>query len=53
MMAEGRQCTYSPTITPIKHALQIITDTSIEGWGARLDEHLQEQPGPLREASCI
>ena len=22
-----------------KHALQIITDASIEGWGARLDEH--------------
>ena len=40
MMAEGRQCTYSPTITPKKHALQIITDASIEGWGARLDEHL-------------
>ena len=39
MMAEGRQCTYSPTITPNKHALQIITDASIEGWGARLDEH--------------
>ena len=39
MMAEGRQCTYSPTITPNKHALQIITDASIEGWGTRLDEH--------------
>ena len=24
---------------PIKHALQIFTDTSIEGWGAHLDEH--------------
>ena len=39
MMAEGRQCTYSPTITQIKHALQIITDASIEGWGAHLGEH--------------
>ena len=24
---------------PIKHALQIFTDTSMEGWGAHLDEH--------------
>ena len=24
---------------PIKHALQIFTDTSIEGWGAHLNEH--------------
>ena len=39
MVAEGRQCTYRPTITPIKHALQIFTDASIEGWGAHLDEH--------------
>ena len=39
MMAEGRQCTYRPTITPNKHALQIVTDASIEGWGAHLDEH--------------
>ena len=39
MMAEGRQCTYSPTITQIKQALQIITDASVEGWGARLVEH--------------
>ena len=24
---------------PIKHALQIFTDASTEGWGAHLDEH--------------
>ena len=24
---------------PVKHALQIFTDTSIEGWGAHLDQH--------------
>ena len=40
MAAEGRQCTYRPTITSNKHALQIFTDASIEGWGAHLDEHL-------------
>ena len=38
---------------PIRHALQIFTDVSIEGWGAHLDEHMQEAPGPFREASCI
>ena len=27
-------------LQPIKHALQIFTDASIEGWGAHLDEHL-------------
>ena len=39
MVVEGRQCTCRPTITPIKHALQIFIDASIEGWGAHLDEH--------------
>ena len=38
---------------PIKHALQIFPDASIEGWGAHLDEHTAEEPGPFREASCI
>ena len=28
------QCPYRPTITPNKHALQIFTDASKEGWGA-------------------
>ena len=49
-------------VHPIKHALQIFTDASIEGWGAHLDEHLARAtpppppPPPLlpfREASCI
>ena len=39
MVAEGRQCTCRPTITPNKHVLQIFTDASIEGWGTHLDEH--------------
>ena len=39
---------------PIKHALQIFTDTSIEDWGAHLDEHTARRTsGPFREASCI
>ena len=51
-LKEDNVLTVQP-LHPIRHALQIITDASIEGWGARLDERLQEQPGPLREASCI
>ena len=47
MVAEGRQCTYRPTITPNKHALQIFTDASIEGWGAHLNEHTAGGTGSL------
>ena len=32
---------------PIKHALQIFTDASIEGWGAHLNEHTGGGPGSL------
>ena len=46
-LKEGHQ------LHPIKHALQIFTDASIEGWGAHLDEHTAEEPGSFREASCI
>ena len=39
MVAARGQCPYRPTIThPIKHALQIFTDASKEGWGAHLKE---------------
>ena len=38
---------------PIKHALQIFTDASIEGWGAHLDKHTAEEPGPFQEVRCI
>ena len=47
MVAEGRQCTYRPTITRNKHALQIFTDASIEGWGAHLNEHTAGGTGSL------
>ena len=39
MVAERRQCTHRPTVTPNKHALQIFADASKEGWGAHLNEH--------------
>ena len=32
---------------PIKHALQIFTDASIEGWGAHLNEHTAGGTGSL------
>ena len=38
MVAKGRQCASRSTITPNKHALQIFTDASKEGWGAHLNE---------------
>ena len=47
MVAEGRQCTYRPTITPNKHARQIFTDASIEGWRAHLNEHTAGGTGSL------
>ena len=37
-LKEDNVLTVQP-LHPIKHALQIFTDTSIEGWGAHLDEH--------------
>ena len=33
MVAGGKQCAHRSTITPLKHTLQIFTDTSKEGWG--------------------
>ena len=32
---------------PIKHALQIFTDASMEGWGAHLDEHTTRETWSL------
>ena len=36
---------------PLKHALQIFTVASKEGWGADLNL-LQGEPGPFQKASC-
>ena len=39
VVAGGKQCAFRSTITPpLKHALQIFTDASKEGWGAHLNE---------------
>ena len=50
MVTEGRQRTYRPTSTPNKHALQIFTDASIEGWGTHLNEHTAGGTGSLPES---
>ena len=38
-------------LLPLKHALQIFTDASKEGWGARLNKRPGE-PGQFQKASC-
>ena len=38
VVAARGKCPYRPTITHNKHALQIFTDTSTQGWGARLNK---------------
>ena len=38
---------------PLKHALQIFTDASKEGWGAHLDEHTARGTKPLRAKSSV
>ena len=38
---------FTGQITPIKPALQISTDASIEGWGAHLNEHTAGGTGSL------
>ena len=50
MVAVRRQCPYKPTITPNKHALQIFTDTSTEGWGAHLNERTARGTWSLPES---
>ena len=38
---------------PVKHALQVFTDASKEGWGTHLNEHTARGTWSLRKASCI
>ena len=54
VVAGGKQCAARSTITPSKHALQIFTDASKEGWGSLslLDEHTARGTWSLPEASC-
>ena len=43
MVAGRRQCNQRSTIRPshqLKYALQIFTDTSKQGWGTHLNEHI-------------
>ena len=45
-LKEDNVLTVQP-LHPIKHALQIFTDASIEGWGAHLNEHTAGGTGSL------
>ena len=49
MVAGGKQCSSGSTIT-LKHALQILTDASKEGWGAPLNERTARGIWPLPES---
>ena len=51
-LEEGNVLTGQP-LHPIKHALQIFTDASKEGWGAHLNEHMARGTWSLQKASCI
>ena len=48
-LEEGNVLTGQP-VHPIKHALQIFTDASKEGWGAHLDEHTARRTWSLPES---
>ena len=50
MVATGKQRSHRPTITPNKHALQIFTDASKEGWGAHLNERTARGSWSLPES---
>ena len=50
-LEEGSVLTGQP-LHPIRHALQIFTDASKEGWGAHLNT-LPEGPGHCQKANCI
>ena len=51
-VAERGQCTHRSTITPmaIKHALEIFTDASKEGWDTHLNEHTARGTWSLPES---
>ena len=50
MVAGGKQCASRSTITSTKHALQIFTDASKEGWGAHLKEHTARRTWSIPES---
>ena len=50
MVAARGQCPYRQTIARNKHALQIFTDASTEGWGAHLNERTARGAWSLPES---
>ena len=51
VVAGGKQCASRSTITSSKHALQIFTDASKEGWGSHLDEYTARGTWSLPESN--
>ena len=50
VVAGGKQRSPRSTITPLRHALQIFTDASKEGWGAHLNERTARGTWSLPES---
>ena len=50
MVAGRKQSTPRSTITPSKHALQLFTDASKEGWDTHLNDHTTRGSWPLPES---
>ena len=49
MVAGGKQCFQGQPLHPLKHALQLFTDTS-KGWGAHLNDHTARGTWSLPES---
>ena len=50
MVVGGDNVLQGQPLHPIKHALQIFTDTSKDGWGAYLNEHMARGSWSLPES---
>ena len=50
MVAGGKQCAQGQTLHPLKHALQLFTEASKEGWGAHLNNHTARGTWSLPES---
>ena len=45
--------TQGQPLVQVKHALQILTDASEKGWGARLNELTAREPGPFEKQAVV
>ena len=49
---EGSNVLTVQPLQPLKHALQIFTDASKEGWGTHLNERMARETGHFQKANC-